>query len=217
MLADRSASFTLAKSGSNNEAELQALAHSAITLPMLKSVRTVQSIQEQKYTSITMKKIAISILSTALLLSCTSEVKAQSLQVAQNQTLQDSWADAPGFASFTWARDEDGREIYSSAVYLSLSGNQLSIYNTYNAAPLGHLARCGGLGCDLGRGQLLANLEVVKQNRNLFTVTSTSDKVSFLQGAQCRIDESYLQVFECFSLRGPNSEMPSVFRFSPGT
>lgn len=164
-----------------------------------------------------MKKIAISILSVALLLSCTLEAKAQGLKVAQSQTLQDSWADAPGFASFTWARDEDGREIYSSSVYLSVSDNQLSIYNTYNTAPLGHLARCGGLGCDLGKGQLLATLEVVKQGQNLFTVTSTSDKASFLQGAQCRIDESYLQVFKCFSLRGPNSEMPSIFTFSPGT
>lgn len=166
---------------------------------------------------IAMKKIAISILGAALLLSCPLKVKAQGLQVAQSQTLQDNWGNATGFASFVWSRSEDGGEIYASTVYLSLSGNKLSIYNTYNAAPLGHLARCGGLGCDLGKGQLLANLEVVKQGQNLFTVTSTSDKVSFLQGAQCRIEESYLQVFKCFSLRGPNSDMPSVFTFSPGT
>ncbi len=217
MLADRSVSFILVKSGSSDELESQSLAHNAITLPMLKSFRTVQNLQKQKHMSIAVGKIAISILSAALLLSCGLEVKAQRLQVAQNQTLQDSWADAPGFASFTWIRDEDGGEMYSSTVYLSLSGNNLDIYNTYNAAPLGHLARCGDLGCDLERGQLLANLEVVKQDQNLFTVKSTSDKVSFLQGAQCRIDESYLQVFECFSLRGPNSEMPSVFTFSPGT
>ena len=217
MPAERSASFTLARSGSNNEVELPSLAHSAIpTSRPKRCFRTFQT-YKNKYTSTTMEKIAISILSAALLLSCTLEVKAQRLQVAQNQTLQDSWTDAPGFASFTWARDEDGREIYSSAVYLTLSDNQLSIYNTYNAAPLGHLARCGGLGCDLGRGQLLATIEVVKQGQHLFTVMSTSDKASFLQGAQCRIDESYLQVFECFSLRGPNLEMPSVFMFSPGT
>ena len=211
MPADLSASFTLAKSDSNHEA------HSAITLSMLESLRTVQDLTKQKYISITMRKIAISILSAALLLICTLEVKAQGRQVAQGQTLQDIWADAAGFASFTWARDVDGSEIYSSAVYLSLSDNQLSIYNTYNTAPLGHLARCGGLGCDLGRGQLLANLEVARQGQNLFTVTSTSDKASFLQGAQCRIDEGYLQVLKCSSLRGPNSEMPSIFTFSPGT
>ena len=167
--------------------------------------------------SVAVKKIAISILSAMLLLSCSLAVQAQRLQVAQSQTLQDNWTNATGFASFTWSRNEDGNEIYASTVYLSLSGNQLSIYNSYNIAPLGHLARCGGLGCDLGRGQLLANLEVTKQGQNLFTVTSTSDNVSFLQGAQCRIEESYLQVFDCFSLRGPNSEMPSVFTFSPGT
>lgn len=172
----------------------------------------------KKHISIAVKKTAISILSATLLLSCTTlEVQAQSLPLAQSQMLQDNWTDATGFARFTWSRDEDGGEVYSSAVYLSLSGNQLSIYNTYNAAPLGHLAQCGGLGCDLGKGDLLANLEVVKQGQNLFTVVNTSDNVSFLQGAQCRIEESYLQVFKCFSLRGPNSEMPSVFTFSPGT
>lgn len=166
---------------------------------------------------VNLKRIGLLGFGAALLLSCTLETKAQTLQVAQSQTLQDSWADAPGFASFTWARDEDGRELYSSTVYLALSDNQLSIYNTYNAAPLGHSARCGGLGCDLGRGQLLATLEVVKQSQNIFTVTNTSDRASFFQGAQCRIDESYLQVFKCFSLRGPNSEMPSIFTFSPST
>jgi hypothetical protein len=167
--------------------------------------------------SIAMKEIAISILSAALLLSSTLEVKAQGLQVAQTPSLQSTWADGSGFSSFTWSRAEDGGEIYSSAVYLSLSGNRLSIYNTYNAAPLGHSARCGGLGCDLERGQLVADLEVVKQDQNLFTVISTSGNADFLQGASCAVEESYLQVFKCFSLRGPNSEIPSVFEFAPGS
>ncbi len=164
-----------------------------------------------------MKRIVISILSVGLLLSHTLDAKSQRTQVAQTQTLETNWSDAPGFADFTWHRAEDDGEVYSSVVYLSLSGNKLSIYNTYNAAPLGHLARCGGLGCDLGTGQLLGILEVTQQDRNLFIVTNASDKTSFLQGAQCRVEESYLQVFECFSLRGPDAEVPSVFRFSPGT
>lgn len=164
-----------------------------------------------------MKNIVISVLSAAFLLMGTSGARVQGVPLAQAPTLETGWGDGSGFAYYTWLRSEDDREPYSSAVYLSLSGNSLSIYNTYNAAPLGHLTRCGGLGCDLGKGQLLATLEVVPQGSNRYTVVSTSQKTSFLQGAQCRVAESYMQVFECFSSSGPSADLPGIFRFSPGT
>ena len=164
-----------------------------------------------------MKNIVISILSAAFLLIGTSSARAQGVPLAQSQTLETVWADGSGFASYEWFRTEDEGELYASAVYLSLSDNSLSIYNTYNAAPLGHSARCGGLGCDLGKGQLLATLEVVSQGSNRYTVVNTSEKTSFLQGAQCRVAGSYFQFFECFSLSGPSADLPSTFRFSPGT
>lgn len=164
-----------------------------------------------------MKNIVASVLSAAFLLISASGVGSQEVSLAQAQTLETDWADGPGFASYAWLRAEDNRELYSSAVYLSLSGNSLSIYNTYNAEPLGHSARCGGLGCDLGKGQLLATIEVMPQGGNRYSVVTASQKASFLQGAQCRVAESYLQVFECFSSSGPNVDLPSAFRFSPGT
>lgn len=166
---------------------------------------------------IAMKNIVISALSAAFLLMGTSGAKAQGVPLAQAQTLETGWADGSGFANYTWLRSEDDGELYSSAVYLSLSGNTLSIYNTYNAAPLGQLARCGGLGCDLGKGQLLATLEVVPRGSNRYTVINTSQKTSFLQGAQCNVAGSYFQFFECFSPSGPIFDSPSTFRFTPGT
>lgn len=164
-----------------------------------------------------MKNIVISVLSAGFLLMGTSGARAQGVLLAQARTLETGWTDGAGFANYAWLRTEDEGELYASAVYLSLSGNSLSIYNTYNAAPLGQLARCGGLGCDLGKGQLLATLEVVPQGNNRYTVTSASQKASFLQGAQCRVVEDYMQVFECFASSGPMADLPSTFRFSPGT
>ena len=76
MLADRSVSFTLAKSDSEHEAILQASAYSAITLPILRSLHIVQNLTEQKHISITMKKIAISILSTALRIRSEGQIEA---------------------------------------------------------------------------------------------------------------------------------------------
>ena len=130
-----------------------------------------------------MKKNIITALSAVLLLCGVSDATAQGVPLAQARTLEAGWVDSSGFTSFAWLRSDDNRELYSSAVYLSLSGNKLSIYNTYNAAPLGQLARCGGLGCDLGKGQLLATLEVVPQGSNRYLVTNASQKASFLQGA----------------------------------
>ena len=164
-----------------------------------------------------MKNVVISVLSAAFLLIGTSSARAQGMPLAQAQTLETVWADGSGFANYAWLRTEDDGELYSSAVYLSLSGNSLSIYNTYNAAPLGQLARCGGLGCDLGKGQLLATLEVMPQGDNRYTVVSASQKASFLQGAQCRVAGSYFYFFECFSPRGPIGDFISTFRFTPGT
>lgn len=164
-----------------------------------------------------MKNIAISVLSAAFLLMGTSGARAQEVPLAQSQTLETAWAYDSGFANYAWLRTEDEGELYSSAVYLSLSGNSINIYNTYNAAPLGHSARCGGLGCDLGKGQLLATIEVAPQGGNRYSVVAASQKASFLQGAQCRVAGSFPQVFECFSSSGPSADLPSIFRFSPGT
>ncbi|MGB3766208.1 MAG: hypothetical protein WA947_06580 [Phormidesmis sp.] len=49
MPAGRSASFILAKSGSSNKLGLQSLAHSAISIPIVKKILSPPNLQEQIY------------------------------------------------------------------------------------------------------------------------------------------------------------------------
>jgi len=142
--------------------------------------------------------------------------------------LAKAWVDGSGFATFSWIRGEDKGTLYQSAIYLELNRNKLSIYNTYNRAPLGMYTRCGGLGCDLGKGSLVGTLNFKKQ-QDTFIVESATGQSSFLKGAQCTLDESRLLVsaiLECRTnktplplppIGTPRNDMPSIFIFSPGT
>ncbi|MBE9009140.1 hypothetical protein IQ250_02850 [Pseudanabaenaceae cyanobacterium LEGE 13415] len=135
-----------------------------------------------------------------------------------NRTLRQAWSDANGFVSFGWLRAEDGGEIYSSAVYVEVKQNTLNIYNTYKLDPFGKNARCGGLGCDLGKGQVVGTLNFEPQGSQ-FIVRNASGQASFLKGARCRVAEGYVKVLECTSTQNPASRagMSSIFRFTPGT
>ena len=194
------------------------LASKASTLALEEEKVVVLANHKRKIIQIAMKSIVVSILGAAFVFSSTSVARPRSVPLAQAQTLQSSWG-ISGFAEYSWHRANDGRELYSSPVYISLSGNSLNIYNTYNTAPLGQQTACGGFGCDLGRGQLLATLTVVPQGTDHYTVVSASQDVDYLQGAQCRINQdlAVFGAFECFSLSGPNIDQPSIYRFIPGT
>lgn len=135
-----------------------------------------------------------------------------------NRTLREAWSDANGFTSFDWVRAEDGGEVYSSAVYVDIKQNTLNIYNTYKLDPFGKYARCGGLGCDLGKGQVVGILNFESQGSQ-FIVRNASGQVSFLKGARCRISERHVKVLECTSTQNPASraDIFSIFRFTPGT
>jgi hypothetical protein len=141
------------------------------------------------------------------------------IQVTQQTdlTLEAAWANR-GFTAFSWIRMDDSHSLYNGTVYTEVTGNTLSIYNSYLRSPLGQLARCGGLGCDLGKGALIATLEVEPQG-NSFIVKSASGSASFLQGAVCNVLQTdYPPVLECISNQSPAfSNIPSRFRFSPGT
>ena len=136
----------------------------------------------------------------------------------KNRSLSQVWSDAnKNFVSFKWLRAEDDREIYSSALYTEISQNTLNIYNTYKLDPFGKNARCGGLGCDLGKGQMVGTLKFEPQGGRLI-VREASGKAKFLAGAQCSVIGEYWLVLECRSNRSPNSgNMLSIFRFSPGS
>lgn len=135
-----------------------------------------------------------------------------------NRSLSQAWSDAnKAFVSFSWSRAEDNQEIYSSALHTEISQNTLSIYNTHKLDPFGKNARCGGLGCDLGKGQLVATLKFEPKG-NRFIVREASSKAGFLTGAQCRLVAGYMVVLECTSNKSPaSSNMPSIFRFTPSS
>lgn len=136
----------------------------------------------------------------------------------KNNSLSQVWKDAnKTFVSFDWLRAENNTVIYSSALYTEISQNTLSIYNTYKLEPFGKSVRCGGLGCDLGKGQLVGTLKFEPQG-NRFIVREASGKAGFLTGAQCSVKDSYALILECISSKTPaSSNMPSIFRFAPGS
>ena len=146
--------------------------------------------------------------------SSTSFVLAQ----PNNSDISQAWSSAKKtFVSFSWLRAEDKREIYSSALYTEINQNTLSIYNTHKLEPFGKNARCGGLGCDQGKGEMIGTLKF-EPNRNRFIVREASGKAGFLKGAQCQIVDDYMLVLECTSNKSPATiNMPSIFRFSPGS
>jgi hypothetical protein len=142
------------------------------------------------------------------------------VEIAQQRTstLESAWTDGTGFTSYIWSRATDGGSLYSSSIYTVVSGNTLSIYNTYMSEPLGQFARCGGLGCDLGRGELVATIEFASQANGSFVVQSASSRASFLQDAQCRIIGEHMKSLECRAPHGPSVQnLPSTFTFIPGT
>jgi len=147
-----------------------------------------------------------------------SAVAKLPLQIGQqsSQSLQSRWSDGVGFVTLNWLRASDRATLYSSTVYLSVTGNRISVFNTYAKEPFGQLARCGGLGCDLGKGALVATLDLVPKGNSL-SVQNASAKASFLKGATCSVVEDYLQVLECSSSKGAQGSLPSLFVFAPGT
>ncbi|AMA08913.1 hypothetical protein [Picosynechococcus sp. PCC 73109] len=156
---------------------------------------------------------------TVLFASLTIFGYSQSVLAQQKAfVLQEAWGFSRGFASFDWLRAEDKETIYSSAVYTEINRNTLAVYNTYKQDPFGKYARCGGLGCDLGKGQLIATLNFESRG-NLLIVQSATGKAAFLNGALCKLVESYLTVLECTSKQNPNpdAKIPSIFRFAPGS
>lgn len=160
----------------------------------------------------------LTVVSLFLMLGIGQTVNVLSVQAQQrSNTLNQTWTDGNGFTSVSWSFVEDGEEIYSSAVYTEINQNTLNIYNTYQLDPFGKYARCGGLGCDLGKGQLIATLKFESKGSS-FVVKEASGNASFLKGSQCKLVESYLKVLECTSTQNPSgNRMPSIFRFSPGS
>jgi hypothetical protein len=138
----------------------------------------------------------------------------------RTSTLTSSWSNAgsTAFMRFTWRRIDGNTALYSSDLATELTGNTLRLFNTYKRDPFGKYARCGGLGCDLGRGQLLSTISFEPRG-GLFIVRNASGTASFLTGAQCTLRGTRdMQELVCRTSQTPTSvAMPSAFIFSPGT
>lgn len=133
------------------------------------------------------------------------------------QSLPDFWT-GQGFAFLQWLRVEDESVLYRSEVFMTTDSNQLNVYNTFKKEPFGSLARCGGLGCDLEQGNLVATLTFASGQNGTLLVSAATGSARFMQGARCQIEQSYLPVLTCYTEQGPNSiNVPSMIRFSPGT
>jgi hypothetical protein len=135
----------------------------------------------------------------------------------RNIPLSQAWTDAhQNFVTYRWL-SPGGDTIYSSTLYTEISQNTLSIYNTYVRDPFGSNAICGGLGCDLGKGQLIATLRFESQGSR-FIIRQTSGRTDFLLGAQCHLVDSYMTVLVCTSNNSPMPySRPNIFRFSPAS
>lgn len=137
---------------------------------------------------------------------------ARSQPIAQqtSPTLEEAWPYDNNFVVYEWLRS-DRSKLYSHALEVQLAGNKLSLYNTHLSEPLGQNVRCGGFGCDLATGSLVAALTFERQG-NLFVVREASERASFLQGAKCKITA---HILECTSTKSPprSANFPGIFRF----
>ncbi|MBE9068411.1 hypothetical protein IQ260_17300 [Leptolyngbya cf. ectocarpi LEGE 11479] len=126
------------------------------------------------------------------------------------------------FATYDWLRAEDGKALHSIPVYLITRGNQMCIYQTLSRAPLGSQALCGGLGCDLKPSELISVMGFSNNSNGEIVVDYADGPGSFMRGATCQIDQSYLPVMTCDVPRSPSGTIDggdggSMVRFAPAS
>lgn len=167
--------------------------------------------------------MAIVAMGNKLLLMCSLaaallSLSPQSMAQQVGATLEQKWAGANGFATYQWIRVDGRHTLYSSDIAMTTSGNRTSFMNTFKVAPFGQFSRCGGLGCDLGVGQKMAQVDFAPKGDH-FVVTNASGGLAFLLGSTCFLVDSYMSILECRSSKTPTGhlDMPSIYRFVPGT
>ncbi|NER81882.1 MAG: hypothetical protein F6K42_20420 [Leptolyngbya sp. SIO1D8] len=143
----------------------------------------------------------------------------ESGSLAQEPGLEDDLLGFDGFYSYSWQLPENERPIYQNAVFVLSRGNNLCVYQTVQLDPFGSLALCGGLGCDLEKGELIAELEFTPNADGTLLVQSTTGLASFMRGAVCQVDASYLPTLVCRSPQSPNSQVQGdvIIFFAPAS
>lgn len=142
----------------------------------------------------------------------------ESGSLSQEPGLEDDLR-ANGFFSYTWLRPEDREPLYKSAVFAVSKGNKLCVYESVHQDPFGSLARCGGLGCDLKKGELVAILEFKPNTDGTLLVQSATGSTSFMRGAVCQVDKSYLPKLVCRPSQSPASQVQgdAIIVFAPAS
>lgn len=125
-----------------------------------------------------------------------------------------------GFISYQWFREGDESEpVYRTTLFMTAKGNKMCLYQTDYEDPFGSLARCGGLGCDLKRGELASILEFKPNNDGKLVVHSTTGLGSFLKGAVCQVGANYISTMVCRSSQSPSPEVQdaAIIVFAPAS
>jgi hypothetical protein len=124
-----------------------------------------------------------------------------------------------GFISYQWLRPEDKEPLYQSTLFMTTNGNIMCLYQSAYKDPFGSLARCGGLGCDLNRGELVSILEFKQNTDGKLVVHSPTGSASFLRGAVCQVDADYVPTLVCRSSQSPSPEVQgdAIIIFAPAS
>jgi hypothetical protein len=94
----------------------------------------------------------------------------------------------PGYYQYYVGRAEDNKVLYQSTVFLKPVGEKVSIYRTVKKDPLGKFIRCGGLGCDLEKHDLIGTLNIKNSSSGLRVVRATGSS-KFLLNSICSYQE----------------------------
>ena len=65
-----------------------------------------------------------------------------------------------GFYTYLLGRAEDNKVLYKSIIFLEPEEEKISIYRAIGKDPLGRYTRCGGLGCDLEKQDLIGTINI---------------------------------------------------------
>ena len=123
-----------------------------------------------------------------------------------------------GYYTYLLGRAEDNKVLYKSIVFLEPEGEKISIYRAIGKDPLGRYTRCGGLGCDLEKQDLIGTVNITNSSSGLRVVAATGAS-KFLLNSTCSAKEDrFATSLFCRSKTLPNGQaMNTVVAFIPGS
>lgn len=123
-----------------------------------------------------------------------------------------------GYYTYLLETAEDNKVLYKSIVFLEPEEEKISIYRAIGKDPLGRYTRCGGLGCDLEKQDLIGTINITNRSSGLRVVNATGAS-KFLLNSTCSAKEDrFATSLFCRSKTLPNGQaMNTVVAFIPGS